>query len=77
MSCGVGCRLGLDPELPKLWRRPAAAAWIQPLAWELWELVYAADVALKIQKIKKRIFFFFFGLFRASPTAYGGSQARD
>ena len=23
------------------------------------------------------IFFFFFGLFRATPAAYGGSQARD
>ena len=33
-----------------LWRRPAAAALIQPLAWEL---TYAADAALK-RKIKKR-----------------------
>ena len=25
---------------------------------------------------RSRIFFFFFGLFRATPVAYGGSQAR-
>ena len=31
-----------------------------------------------IQPIKENMghFFFFFGLFRAAPTAYGGSQAR-
>ena len=34
MSCGVGHRQGLDPELLWLWRRPAATALIQPLAWE-------------------------------------------
>ena len=33
MSCGVGGRSGSDPEL--LWHRLAAAAPIQPLAWEL------------------------------------------
>ena len=32
-SCGVGCVCGSD--LVWLWRRPAAAAPIQPLAWEL------------------------------------------
>ena len=34
MSCGVGCRHGLDPVLLWLWRRPAATALIRPLAWE-------------------------------------------
>ena len=33
-----------DPELPWLWRRPAAIALILPMAWEL---PYAAGVALK------------------------------
>jgi len=33
MNCGVGCRHGLDPTLLWLWL--AAAAPIQPLAWEL------------------------------------------
>ena len=44
MSCGVGCRLGLDLALPWLWDRTAAAAPIGPLAWEL---PYATDAALK------------------------------
>ena len=35
MSCGVGCRRGSDLALLWLWGRPAAAAPIQPLAWEL------------------------------------------
>ena len=35
MSCGVGHRHHLDPALLWLWRRPAATAWIRPLAWEL------------------------------------------
>jgi len=34
MSCGVGCRRGSDPALLWLWRRLAATALIQPLAWE-------------------------------------------
>ena len=48
MSCGVGCRCGLDPVL--LWLWPAAVAPIQPLAWES---SYALGVALKRQKTKK------------------------
>ena len=44
MSCGVGHRGGLDPELLWLWCRPAATALIRPLAWEL---SYAVGVALK------------------------------
>ena len=35
MSCGIGRRLNLDPVLLWLWCRPAAAAPICPLAWEL------------------------------------------
>ena len=34
MSCGAGCRLGLDPALLWLWHRLEAAALIRPLAWE-------------------------------------------
>ena len=34
MSCGVGRRPGLDPELLWLWHRLVATALIQPLAWE-------------------------------------------
>ena len=49
MSCGVGCRCGLDPVL--LWCRPAATALIRPLAWEP---PYATGVALKRQETKKK-----------------------
>ena len=44
--CELWCRLQiwLDLVLPWLWCRPAAAAVIQPLAWEL---LYATGVALK------------------------------
>ena len=44
MSCGVGCRRGLDLALLWLWCRPAATALIQPLAWEP---PYASGAALK------------------------------
>ena len=44
MSCGVGCRHGLDPVLLWLWGRPAAVALIRPLTGEL---PYAKVVALK------------------------------
>ena len=47
----VGRRLGLDLVLLWLWHWPAAVAPIQPLAWEL---PYAAGVALKTKKKKKR-----------------------
>jgi len=50
-SCGVGCRCGSDPVLLWLWCRPAAAALIQPLAWEL---PYAMGVTLKKKKRKKK-----------------------
>ena len=45
MSCGVGCRRGLDPELLWLRRRLVATAPIQPLAWEP---PYAAGAAQEI-----------------------------
>ena len=44
MSCGVGPRLGSDPELLWLWCRPVATAPIPPLAWEP---PYAKGTALK------------------------------
>ena len=50
MSCGVGCRCGLDPLLLWLWHRLAAAVPIQPLAWEL---PYATGVALKEKKCRE------------------------
>ena len=46
----MGRRCGLDPALLWLWHRPAAAAPIRPLAWEL---PCAVGVAPKRQKIKK------------------------
>ena len=47
MSYGVGYTCGSDLKLPWLWHRWAAAAPIQPLAWEL---AYAAGAALKEKK---------------------------
>ena len=49
-SCRVGHRFLLDESLLWLWYRPATAAQIRPLAWEL---PHAADIALKKIKIKK------------------------
>ena len=51
MSCGVGCRHGSDPALRWLWHRLAAAALIQPLAWEP---PFAVSEALKKDQKKKR-----------------------
>ena len=51
MSCAVGHRRGLDPELLWLWHRPAATALIRPLAWEP---PYAAGAALEKTKKKKQ-----------------------
>ena len=45
MSCSIGCMCGLD--LVWLWRRLAAAAPVQPLAWEP---PYATGMALKKEK---------------------------
>ena len=49
MSCGVGCRRGLDPALLWLWQRRTAKALIRPLVWEL---PYATGAAL--EKAKKQ-----------------------
>ena len=53
MSCGLGHWHGSDLALLLLWRRPASATLIRPLAWEL---PYAAGVALKSEKKKINIF---------------------
>ena len=50
MICGVGCRHSSHLVLLWQWHQPAAAAPIQPLAWEL---PYAMGAALKRQKKKK------------------------
>ena len=50
MSYGIGCRLGSDPALLWLWRRPEATAPIGPLVWEP---PYAVGAAQKIAKKKK------------------------
>ena len=47
MSYGADRRHGWDPALLWLWCRPAAAALIRPLAWEL---LYATGAALKRKK---------------------------
>ena len=49
MICGVGCRYGLD--LVLLWRRPAATALIQPLAWEP---PYALGLAERKERERER-----------------------
>ena len=51
MSSGVGHRHSLDPALLWLWRRPAAAALIRPLAWKP---PYAEGVALKSKNKTKQ-----------------------
>ena len=55
LTCGIGCRDGLDPgsdpELLWLWNRQAAVGPTQPLAWEL---PCATGVALKKSKKKKK-----------------------
>ena len=50
MSWGVGRRHGSDPALLWLWRRPATAAPIRPLAYEP---PYAMGVALEKTKRQK------------------------
>jgi len=51
MSCGVGCRHGLDPALLWLWHRLAAIALIRLLAWET---PYATGAALEKAKDKEK-----------------------
>ena len=52
MTCGVGCRFGLD--LALLWHRPAATAPIRPLDWEPPYAVGAAQEMTKRPKKKKK-----------------------
>ena len=52
VSCGVGCRGGLDRTLLWLWGKLATTAPIQPLAWDL---PHAMGTALKRPKKKKKI----------------------
>ena len=51
MSCGVGHRRGLDPEMLWLSCRLEATALIGPLTWEP---PYAAGTALERQKDQKK-----------------------
>ena len=51
MSYGVGRRVGSDPTLLWLWRRPVAAAPTHSLAWEP---PYAVGAALKKKKNNKQ-----------------------
>ena len=51
MSCGMGHKHSLDPELLWLWHSPAAVAPILSLAWEL---LYATGTAVKKQKNKNK-----------------------
>ena len=51
MNCGVGRRCSSDLALLWLWRRLAAAAPIQPLAWEP---PYAASAPLESKTDKKQ-----------------------
>ena len=53
MSCGVGGRFGLDPELLRLQRRLAAIAPILPLAWEP-PYPMGPNVKTKKNKTKKK-----------------------
>ena len=51
MSCGVGCRRGLDLLLLWLWHRPVATDQLEPLAWEP---PCAAGVALEKTKERRK-----------------------
>ena len=51
MNCGVGC--GSDLVLLWLWYRPAAAALIGPLVWELPD---TTNVALKKKKYRSLMY---------------------
>ena len=53
MSCGVGHRRYSDLALLWLWHSPAATALIRRLG--TWEPPYAAGMALKRQKKKKKL----------------------
>ena len=55
MSCGVGCRCGLDPALLWLWSRPVATALIGALAWEPPYAIGAAQEMAKKDNNKKDV----------------------
>ena len=55
MSYGVGRRRGSDLAFLWLWRRPAAVALIQPLAWEPAHAMGAALRKRKKEKVKNTI----------------------
>ena len=54
VSCGVGCRCSLDPELLWLWCRLVVTAPISPLAWEPPHAAGAAPEKAKRPKKKKK-----------------------
>ena len=54
MSCGVGCRGGLDPAFLWLWLGPAATVPIRLLAWEPLYATGAAQERAKKKKKKKK-----------------------
>ena len=54
VSCGVGCRCSLDPELLWLWCRLVVTAPIRPLAWEPPHAAGAAPEKAKRPKKKKK-----------------------
>ena len=68
MSCGIGRRRGSDPALLWLWRRLAATAPIQPLAWEPPYAAGAAQEMAKRQKKKKKDRSSHFGTVEKNPT---------
>ena len=78
MSCGVGRKRSLDPELLWLWCRRAATALIRSLAWEP---PYASGAALekgkktKRKKKKKRLIVFRRNLDGLSPGRSKGLNA--
>ena len=61
MSCGVDPRGVLDPMLLWLWCKPAAAALIEPLAWE------PPYAAMRLLEKKKRT--------KSTPTTISGVRA--
>ena len=51
MSCGVGCKHGLDPAWLWPWHRLAVTALIRPLGWEP---PYTAGAGQKKKKMTKK-----------------------
>ena len=78
MSCGIGCRCGLDPALLWLWCRPVATALIRSLAW----ILHMPQCGPKKDQKKKKFCccccccLFVFVFFRSGPVAYRSFWAR-